>query len=267
MERASETNSKMNSNEIQEVNARNRAVIDALHNRHKGGRVFIIGAGTSLDTVPDALFSKLAGEYTFGVNTVVTYDRLTFPLDFYCVSEVGWLSDSNQPFNVHKGLKESGLLPGYRFYCHPFPMHDGGEGSQFYKASRAFQEEIQDWVYVREDRDLNLQNGPFMGLGGHFRYVPGGGGSVVVFAIQLACWMGFDRVYLLGCDANQGYAAGLNWEPSEPQRRRQDNFIRAATVAEETMSRHGRELVNLAPGGNLTIGRGEVKDILGKQEE
>lgn len=249
--------------EIKTINDVDKWIINYLHNHYKGERVFIIGTGASLDTIPNHIFFKLEHEYTFGVNTIVTYDRLTFPLDFYCVSEVGWLVDSNQPFNVHKGLKEKGMLPRHRFYSHPFPMHDGGVGSQFHGAGEQFQEEIKDWVYVREDRDLNLQKGEFQGLGESFEYVPGGNGSVVLFAIQLACWMGFSDVYLLGCDATiQGYASGLDWEPSEIQRRRQDNFIRAASVAEKKMEEAGRKLINLTKGGNLKIGREKVEKVL-----
>jgi len=253
----------LSAGQVEYINEGNKAVIDRLHNLYTGRRIFILGTGSSLDTIPNHIFFKLARQYTFGVNTIVTYDRLIFPLDFYCVSEIGWLADSNQPFNVHKGLKERGMLPRYRFYSHPFPMHDGNEDSQFYEKGDEWMEEIKDWVYVREDRDLNLQKGEFQGLGESFEYVPGGNGSVVLFAIQLACWMGFSSIYLLGCDATiQGYAAGLNWEPSEIQRRRQDNFIRAATVAEGKMEEAGRKLVNLAPGGNLKIGRGEVEKVL-----
>ncbi len=242
---------------------RDRTIIKNLHNVCRGSRIFILGTGTSLDTVSNHAFAKLEKEYTFGVNTIITYNRLTFPLDFYCVSEVGWLVDSNQPFNVHKGLKAKGMLPAYRFYSHTFPMHDGNEDSQFYEKVDEWMEEIMNWIYVREDRDLNLQDGEFQGLGESFEYVPGGGGSVVLFAIQLACWMGFRDIYLLGCDATiQGYAAGLNWEPSEIHRRRQDNFIRAATVAEGKMEGAGRKLINLAPGGNLKIGREKVEKVL-----
>jgi len=245
--------------QVQAINERDKTIINELHDRYKGERIFILGTGPSLDTIDNHIFAQLANNYTFGVNTIVTYDRLAFPLDFYCVSEVGWLADSNQPFNVHKGLKEKGMLPRYRFYSHPFSMHEGQEGSQFYNKGDEWQEEIKGWIYVREDRDLNLQKGEFQGLGESFEYVPGGNGSVVLFAVQLACWMGFDRVYLLGCDATiQGYAEGLNWEPSEIQRRRQDNFIRAATVAEGKMKEAGRKLINLAPGGNLKIGREKV---------
>jgi len=246
------------------VDARNREIISYIHNKHRGERLFVLGTGPSLDTIPDEWFLRLANEYTIGVNTIVTYSRLRFRLTYYCISEAGWLTDSKQPFNVHRALKEKGMSPSIRFYCHPFSMHNSYAGSMFNDGERSFAEEMEDWVYVKHHTGFSMANhDAFSGLGESFDYVPGTEGSVALFAIQLGCWMGFESIYLLGCDANQeGYSEGLSWEPTEPQRRDQSTFIRAAQVAEKAMEKAGRQLINLAPGGNLTIKRGDIREVL-----
>jgi len=219
------------------------SLIDAFHNAFYGERVFIIGTGPSLDKVTDRQLGALSGEYTFGVNTLLTYERLPFAPDFYCVAESGWLTDISIP-NVIERLK---TLSECRFYCHHWPLA-ALEG--------------QGWHYVKYDSDKRMQDREFMGLGEELPYVTSGA-SVAMFAVQLACWMGFDRVYLLGCDATrQGHADGLGLGAEDAVRLRQDSFIRSANEAEGIMGKEGRRLVNLTEGGALKISRGDLGKVL-----
>lgn len=60
--------------------------IQAFHNAFCGERVFILCTGPSLDKVKNKHLAALAGEYTFGVNTLLTYERLTFTPQFLLCS-------------------------------------------------------------------------------------------------------------------------------------------------------------------------------------
>ncbi len=218
-------------------------LIQAFHNAFYGERVFIIGTGPSLDKAKDKQLEALSGEYTFGVNTLLTYERLPFTPDFYCVAESGWLTDISIP-NVIERFKK---LPENRFYCHHFPL-----------------EALRDtgWHYVKYDSDKRMQDGEFSGFDDALPYVTNGN-SVIMFAVQLACWMGFTDIYLLGCDASrQGHAEGLGLGAEDAVRLRQDSFVRSANKAEEIMGKEGRQLVNLTEGGALKISRGELGKVL-----
>ena len=244
------------------IDTRTREKFSFDHNQFKGARLFIMGTGPSLDKVNDHQMEALGNEMVMGVNSLFRYEALPFTPFFYAVAELGWLVSGNNNINVHKEMNEKwkAFQPARRFYCHPFPMHRPAAGSQFEAFRGSYEEQIQDWTYVRQDRDLSVINGDFNGLGDTFDYVPGGVGSVVVFGIMLGCWMGFDEIYLMGCDATaRGHAAGLD----QGKRLRQDGFIQAAITAEGMMAKAGRKLVNCSEVGDLTIGRQSLKEVLG----
>lgn len=107
-----------------------------------------------------------------------------------------------------------------------------------------------------------MQNGEFGGLADELPYVAHGG-SVAMFAVQLASWMGFQRIYLIGCDASrQGHAGGLGLGPEDKTRNRQDTFIRSAKAAEELLAKHDRRLIDLTEGGALTVAKDSLKAVL-----
>lgn len=220
---------------------------EELKNTWAGEKVFIMGTGPSLDKItPDEWWGLRGdGNYIFGVNTFLMHgEARKVPPNFYCVSESRWLTEVGIPDMIDKF---DIALPVLRFYAHHWPL-DSLDAS--------------GWRYVKYNSARSMQLGEFSGLGDTFDDVSNGK-SVIMFAVQLACWMGFSKVYLLGCDATaKGHAKGLTLGEGDGTRMRQDSFLRSAVVAEEVMAKHGRQLVNCTEGGDLTIARKRLVDVL-----
>lgn len=146
-------------------------------NKHKGKRAFIIGNGPSLNKLDLTLLKE---EYTFGVNGIfLNEEKMGFAPTYYVVEDVFVAEDRSKEINTYKGPKAQ-FFGNYLDYC------------------------IQDkpdniWMNVKLDyRDY--ENFP------HFsenavRYV-WVGGSVTYICLQLAYYMGFEEVYMIGFDHN-----------------------------------------------------------------
>lgn len=226
---------------IERTTEENRVRLYKFRDLYMGKRCFIVGTGPSLDKVPAKYLSALRLEYTWGVNTLLAYPRLPFIPTFYAVAESQWL----QGISIPKTIASLRSLPAVRFYAHHWPL-----------------ENLEDWIYVRYDSGLDMERGMFEGLDNKFEAVTNGR-SVISMAVQIACWMGFQHIYLLGVDATQkGHAIGTGLGRWEYDRGRQDAFVRCMDVAAARMKEHGRRLINLSKGGNLTIERGDLKKVL-----
>lgn len=220
-----------------------------LHNIHKGDKCFIIGTGPSLQSVPTDRLNTLSTQYTFGVNYLMRYTLIQFVPTFYCVDEWPDLQSVDELLRLR--------CPEIRTYHHSLP---GVFPERFYSHSWKLNDAPPGWVYVQGDDTLDMQQGAFSGLGDTLEPTASHGGSVVMFTLQLACWMGFDPIYLLGCDATrEGHAYK---EPLIRQRNRQDIFQAAALNAYRAMQAAGRSLIDLTEGGLLPVPKGRIQNIL-----
>lgn len=174
-----------------------RAAIEANHElrgRHNGSRCFILGNGPSLR---DEDLSLLAGEFTFTVNNLVA-ERVGAPSPSYHVisdrrffsadgdtASGRWMRDElteivsargecdARPPTTFVPSSEKGRLEGFlsghahdlRYFCNPFYFSD----------------------YYQIDDDITSVIPRFS--------------SVIQHAILIAAFMGFEEIYLLGCDA------------------------------------------------------------------
>lgn len=214
--------------------------IEAFRGRFTG-RCFILGAGPSL-RLELPLLPRLYHEFTFGVNYLLQWDDLPFYPTFYCAQETNNLEAIDALLNREK-------YQGPRFFATPQPED--------------IRRDYPKWIPVLVDRHLDMQreNGPFAGLDDELTPLAWNNGSTVMSAVQIACWLGFWRVYLLGCDA--GETGHCYPEEKMVPRGRQDGFMRAAMNAEVAMGRMGRKLVDLSQGGGLPIGKGKLEEVLG----
>tara|TARA_Y100000588_G_scaffold47290_1_gene44620 strand:- start:1280 stop:3265 length:1986 start_codon:yes stop_codon:yes gene_type:complete len=145
----------------------------ALKDKYKGERIFVIGNGPSLNKMPLEL---LKNEYTFCTNRFyLMYPRISWRPSFYTVVDWRVAADVTDEICDLEGSTKfyperfRGLLPDdedvlWYYHC----QSKGKEAAFSFDAKRGIR----------------------------------GAGSVTGSAIQLAFHMGFEPIYLIGCDAN-----------------------------------------------------------------
>lgn len=152
--------------------------LQSLHNMYQGERIFIIGNGPSLNKTP---LEKLEGEYTFGVNRIyLLFDRIRWRPTFYTAFDWQVTPDNRDEINALRGMT---------FF---FPKRFQGllrTGDDVY------------WYWLRN----GFPNGG-RSVKDRFSYdITKGicqGGTVIVPAIQIAYYLGFDPIYLIGVDTD-----------------------------------------------------------------
>ena len=210
-------------------------LVEGLHNKYAGEPLYVLGTGPSLQRWGEDI-NLLADRYTFGVNYLMRYKGLKFVPSFYGASEIDFLYYINPlvaDFDIPKFITSIWAtdIPGWT------------------------------WVYMHYLRKMH--EGWFNGFGEHMEWTAEGDGVIFDCAVQLGVWMGFDPIYLLGCDAtSMGHAYLDDDDPSDRKRRRGNSMVRAADVSHKIMASHDRRLVNVNPGGNLTIPRMSFADAL-----
>ena len=89
---------------------------------------------------------------------------------------------------------------------------------------------------------------------------------IIDLCLQLALYMGFSEVYLLGCDCDvfdkQTDSEDSHFHSSYPDRRFPiqrdttkwfDNVVKSYATAKEVFERHGRKIYNAGVGGKLEV--------------
>lgn len=149
--------------------------LKALHNKFKGNRIFVIGNGPSLNKTPLHL---LKNEFTFGANRIyLLFDRIDWRPAFYTAFDLRVVPDNKDEINA--------LDIQYKFFATKHRTLLGESKNKY-------------WYQDNSRRD-GLDN----------RFEPeavytgfGGGGSITHLAIQIAFYLGFDPIYLVGVDAD-----------------------------------------------------------------
>ena len=153
--------------------------LEQYRNKYKGKRCFIIGTGPSL-TIED--LNRLKGEYTFASNSIFRYlDKTDWRPGFYTVTDHTWYdinrNDSDaipvtilKMFPLDFGLKY-GFNDNYCYYPRFLPI--------FSKCLR-----------FMTNSPLGVQEG----------------NTVTYFLMQLAAFMGFSEIYLLGIDFSYAFS-------------------------------------------------------------
>ena len=209
--------------------------LDALHDAYRGQRLFILGCGPSLNK--ETLIPRLSKEYTMGTNYLAWWHGLTFHPTFWHVCEWHQIRFVDDMLNARR-------INTQRSYSHFRPLAVP-----------------EDWLYIEASDQKNMQQGEFSGIGDVLEPLAGSAGSVVSLGVQFACWMGFNPIYLLGCDAT--VHGGHCYSDLEPvDRRRQDTFYRAILTANREMTKVGRSLIDLSQEGTLPLDRKRLKDVL-----
>jgi len=150
-------------------------ILKSLHNKHSGKRCFIIGNGPSLNLID---LTKLKNEYTFGVNAIYTnYEKMGFYPTYYAVEDIFVAEDRAHEINDFKqSLK---FFPNYLKHC--------------------IKRDAKT-VFINFVRDFDENQSPGFSTDSSLKVYFGG--TVSYVCMQLAYYMGFSEVYLVGFDHN-----------------------------------------------------------------
>lgn len=152
-------------------------------NQYKGKKCVLIGSGPSL-TFEDLTVLSKSDVVTIACNSLFkAYEFTSWRADLYCIADSGVFDTVGA-----KALEEQ-------------------QGKPLFVSEAVYKElddEIKQKVYpVRVRRNATYpQKRKFSGNAGRYMYRFG---SVLYFMIQLAVYLGFDEIYLLGCDCNYSY--------------------------------------------------------------
>ena len=220
--------------------AQSRDYIKSLRGIHSGKRCFVIGNGPSLNA---ADLDKLKNEICFGANRIFDIYSKTDWRPTYYVSQ-----DYNLYLKTHKEIPQKALCD--KFVCMvdflPYPYIKGAYYinmlQDFYPKPVEFSEDISKCIY--------------------------NGMTVTYASIQLAVYMGFKEIYLLGIDHSYSVERDKNGKIIRNDDVKDDHFSardKIATVpmiyrmeqAYETARKYadayGIKIYNVTRGGKLEI--------------
>ena len=150
--------------------------LQKLHDKHRGERCFIIGNGPSLNKLD---LTQLQDEFTFGVYAIYTnYEKMGFYPSYYVVEDNFVAEDREDEINEYQ--KSTKFFGHYlKLFLRPDPstiMLNVVADYREHKSFPRFSTNAARKVYV--------------------------GGSVTYICLQLAYFMGFETVYMIGFDHN-----------------------------------------------------------------
>lgn len=147
--------------------------LKTLKDAYRGKRIFVIGNGPSLNKTP---LNLLKYEYTFGVNGIYRlYDKIDWKPTFYTITDRRVISDIYKDVNA--------LTSSIFFFDEKFRGLLREDKDTFYFSSRLKGDNSND-QYFSYDISKNIRHS----------------NTVVGWAIQIASYMGFEEIYLIGCD-------------------------------------------------------------------
>lgn len=206
--------------------------ITAFKDIHKGERCFIIGTGPSLNKTN---LSLIKDEIIFGVNTLYRgLPRFGITCRYYGVCDLAmWQENYKELLEIDTTLFLTGL-PGIDYLTHQERYQFGRtpvviKQHSNWANSKGFSKDLSEGLYE---------------------------GSTVIKdgCLQVAYYMGFSQVYLVGCDCE-------HWESHFDGSRGKVDTVGAVfdayQVCKEAYEKDGREIINATVGGKLELFRRE----------
>lgn len=223
-----------------------------LYNIHQGRRCFILGNGPSLNKVN---FGKLDGEIVFGVNSIflLTKDN-GFRPTYFVVEDNLVFKENKDEIDAYEGVTK--ILP-----------HQYAEQLQCKDECYVF--EMEQSYYNKNSRAFAL---PQFNTSAEPRFYCGQ--SVTYINMQLAYYMGFQQVILLGMDFSYSIPSDhrqngnhILSEGDDPNHFHKDYFGKGKTWKDPRLGRvlrsyhrakfafeaNGRSMVNGTEGGRLEL--------------
>lgn len=199
----------------------------AFRGRYAGKRCFIIGNGPSL-RMEDLDRLSENGEICFGLNVIhKAYENTKWRPDFVCVKDPLVIVQN------YESIKRNNSCPILINDKKLFYYWETDENEYPYR-------DIQEKVFFSEDIAAGCSSGA----------------SVSYTVIQIAAYMGFSKIYLLGMDcSNWGeHFNGDYWAEKEAFRGPDEvRIFKAYQIAEEHSKTHGFRIFNATRGGHLEV--------------
>lgn len=240
-----------------------REKLSSLKNKFKGKRCFIIGNGPSLNKID---LNLLKSEYTFGVNGIFYKTKeMGFKPTFYVVEDYHVMQDNVDEivdFNCE-----------YNFFPARYKKHFKGkmrDNNTFFHLNEGF--------YI--EGGPNYEKPRFSYDASSRLYC---GQSVTIVNLQMAYYLGFDEVYLIGMDFNYDlpstaivdgdviesteddinhfhpdyFGVGKKWHDPKLH-----NVLKNYEMCKFAFEQDGREIINATVGGKLEVfNRVDFKDL------
>lgn len=240
--------------------------------RHRGERCFVIGNGPSL-TLGD--LEQLKSEVTFAANKIyLAFDQTEWRPSYYVVE------DDHMIWQHHEDISQ---LRGFMKFVSNNWTLDPGLGVTESEKERVKQMLRRDREVVLYPRVM-LEDPGFPGFSSDASRVLYCGYMVTYISLQLAYFMGFTNVYLIGvdfkyaeCDQGSNTFAHAAHHPQDhftpdyfypgekryaPQLARAE---RALVCAKGSYEAQGRKIWNVTRGGNLEVfDRVSLEEVLSK---
>lgn len=224
-----------------------RERLEALRDRHRDGRCFVIGNGPSLRQED---LGALGGEVTFVTNHFYLYPQLaTVRPSYYCVSDLSFFAPHIHP----RWPSDLSRFPATTAFFLPAELR--------WRLGSSLIRDRPDIYYLRCDRTREIWRRGTMTVDAT-RILDTGDSVILDFCLPLAHFMGFAEVYLLGCDTDYGtgadaahfYAAPTPSRSSEYHRETwYSNVTRSYAVAGRVFEASGRRIYNATAGGRLEV--------------
>lgn len=217
---------------------KNRKRIEKLKNIHQGERCFIIGTGPSLNRTN---FELIKNEILFGVNTLYRgFKKFGIKCQYYaCSDKKVWQKHA-------KGM----LMAGHLLFL------SGGAAKHYLENKNFFQK-------FKKKEPLTIKQLGFMWEKNEFaRNLSKGtynGDTVIIdVCLQAAFYMGFKKVYLLGCDCD--YTGFHRFDGSQSEnlegggvKGSWSKVFKSYKICKDVFEKNNKEIINATVGGKLKI--------------
>lgn len=218
-----------------------------LKDQYKGERCFIIATGPSL-TIED--LEKLKGEYTFAMNSIKRlYDKTDWRPTFFGI----------QDRFVYKAMEDVILRTNKEEQISLI----SDDLTKLYDVPENFVVFPYDGCYHSFEGEKNKPNAKFTD---NAQVIVYDGYSITYSLIQIAVYMGFEEIYLLGCDCSWGKGKDHIIESGHIDKYANLNPIKQRTAykcALDYSKEHNFKIYNATRGGELdTFERVDLDKVL-----
>lgn len=219
----------------------------SLKNIHEGERCFVWGSGPSLNKTD---LSLLKNETNFASNSLASYEHNEY-FDYYGVYDwLAWCDFRKDALKLDAQIFLGGRA-GQKYFSHK-KWYDKRVHHRIIPIKRkgGF-ENFKENEYIEID---DLTEGAYHDA------------SVTGFCLQIAFYMGFKKIYLIGCDCD--YSEG-RWNTTSHNRFFGNQIVNTVSLKKslkklkKIFEREGRKIIDCTVGGKLDMFRKEkLEDII-----